>query len=514
MYSSSPRFWQIATLVPLTVSATLVSSGQSPAALSEQDSATWTFHHENVLGTSLQITVRADDQTAARIAEEAILASFDHDDASLSTWKADSEVSRWQRTFMEPIAISPELLEVLSGFDVWRNRTGGALDASVEVATRLWNDVTSAGRLPTAHDIAVAREAMQQPHWALDRRNRTATRLTDMPLALASFTKSYISSRAADAGLQAGATGVMLNVGGDIIVRGNLLQMVAIADPQSDSENAPGLGFVALQNRAIATSGLYRRGFSLGSAQSAPEFSHILDPRTAQPTTHVLSSTVIAKDAVTAGALATAFSVLSPEESQHLAASIPGVDYLLVLPSGEQIASPTWPEPVFQNVKFQKKTGSAPDVWNEAFELDIQLDLPRMDDARYRRPYVAVWVEDADHFPVRTIALWTEKPRWLSDLKQWYREDQIRSMAEGSDISRIVSSATRAPGHYSLKWDGKDNEGKPVKQGSYTICIEAAREHGGYDLQRQTIAFDGKAHQSELPAAKELGAVAFDYRKR
>ncbi len=478
MFHSSSRLWQIATLVPLTLSATLPLPAESPVAPGEQGSGTWTFHHENVLGTSLQITVRADGLAAAQTAEAAILASSDHDTAVLSTWKPDSEVSRWQQTRMQPVAVSPELFEVLSAFDGWRDRTGGALDASVEVATRLWQNATAAGRLPSEQEIAIGREAMRQPHWSLDRTQRTATRLTDVPLALASFTKSYVSSRAADAGLQAGASGVMLNVGGDVIVRGNLLQMAAITNPQNDSENTAALCFVTLQNRAIATSGSYRRGFSLDSTASVPQFSHLFDPRTAQPTTHVLSSTVIAKDAVTAGALATAFSVLSVSESQHLAASFPGVEYLLVLPGGEQIASRNWPEPVLQNVRYQKKAAPAADAWNQAFELDIQLNLPRIEDARYRRPYVAVWVEDADHFPIRTIALWTEKPRWLPDLKQWYREDQVRSMTEGTDISRIVSSATRAPGRYTLKWDGTANEGKPVKAGRYTVCIEAAREHG------------------------------------
>jgi hypothetical protein len=30
-----------------------------------------------------------------------------------------------------------------------------------------------------------------------------------------------------------------------------------------------------------------------------------------------------------------------------------------------------------------------------------------------------------------------------------------------------------------LKWDGKDNAGKLVNAGQYTVLVEAAREHGG-----------------------------------
>jgi hypothetical protein len=115
---------------------------------------------------------------------------------------------------------------------------------------------------------------------------------------------------------------------------------------------------------------------------------------------------------------------------------------------------------------------------------------------------------------VRTLALWFRKPRWLPDLRQWYRDDQMRSQAGRTDISQTVSSATRPAGSYTLKWDGKDNEGRPVKAGKYTICIEAAREHGGYDIQRQELNFDSKEQRVTLPAANELGAVTLDYHKR
>ena len=82
-----------------------------------------------------------------------------------------------------------------------------------------------------------------------------------------------------------------------------------------------------------------------------------------------------------------------------------------------------------------------------------------------RRPYVAVWIEDKDNFPVRTLALWYQKHRWLPDLRAWYRGDRMRAMAEGSEITPGVSSATRPAGKYTVKWDGKDNAGKLVKPG-------------------------------------------------
>ncbi|MDR3737727.1 MAG: DUF2271 domain-containing protein [Terracidiphilus sp.] len=525
--NDSSRFWKVAAFLPLAAAA-VSAPAQQPAFLltdtAQQETGIWTFHHEHILGTSLELSMRAANLADAERAEAAVLATFDRDDARLSTWRADSEVSRWAKTRFEPVAVSPELYDVLAAFDTWRQRTGGALDASVEAATRLWQSATAEGRVPTDHEIAVAVEAMQQPHWTLDPAHRTATRVSDVPLALASFTKSYVSSRAADAALGAGATGVMLNVGGDVIVRGNLTQLVAVANPQAASENAAALEHVVVRDRAVATSGSYRRGFELEQATraSAPQFSHLIDPRTAQPANHVLSSTVIARDAVTAGALATAFSILPVDESRTLAASTPDPDsdvqYLLVLASGEEIRSASWPQsPGFRAAAFRPSAAPATPaagLWNSAYELSIDLTLPRIDDFRFRRPYVAVWVEDENRNPVRTIALWTEKPRYISDLREWYRDDQRSSGMQGSDLWRTISSATRPPGNYTLSWDGRDNEGKLVKAGKYTICIEAAREHGSYDIERKELDLDSKPQLVSLPPGNELGAITIDYHKR
>ena len=77
-----------------------------------------------------------------------------------------------------------------------------------------------------------------------------------------------------------------------------------------------------------------------------------------------------------------------------------------------------------------------------------------------------------------------------------------------------MASATRPPGHYSLKWDGKDNEGKLVKAGKYTVVVETSREHGTYQIERHEMSFAGQAQQATLPGGKEMGAVTLEYRKR
>ncbi len=491
---------------------------QAQVPTQNAEAGTWTAHHENVLGTSLAMAVHAPSQAIAGRAEKAVLAEFDRQSKILSAWDKTSEFSRWQRTRNVPVPISVELYETLARFDVWQQRTHGLLNAGTESASVLWRNAALVGSAPQPAALAASVDAMRQRHWTLDSQARTATHLSETPLVLATFVKSRITSAAANAALREGADGIMLNVGGDIVTRGRTTQRVDIADPRADAENDIALDTVVLSDSAIATSGGYRRQMQVGNRKA----SHLIDPRTGRPAEGTASATVIAPDAETAGALATALAIASPNEAETLAHSFPGTEYLLVAKDGSLVRSKGWArnqEPALLPVAYRVTAGAKPPAvastsWNQNFELLVKVNLPRIDDPRYRRPYVAVWIEDENKYPVRTIALWFQKPRWLPDLKTWYRDDRIRNLSEGTDLTGTISSATRGPGSYTLKWDGKDNEGKLVKPGKYTICVEGAREHGGYGVVREEMDFSGKPQSVTLPEQPEIGAIGLDYRKR
>ena len=224
----------------------------------------------------------------------------------------------------------------------------------------------------------------------------------------------------------------VVNIGGDLVVRGALTEPVEIADPKADAENDPPIAEMMIRNRAVATSGDYRRGFEIGGRH----YSHIVDPRTGMPADEVISSTVVAPDAAEAGALATAFSVMKPAESRKLAQSLPGVEYLLVKKDGGRVASRGFAgilRPKSGILPFQAAVAGA---WDPAMELTIHVELASPFGFT-KRPYLAAWVEDGGGVAVRTLALWYRKERYLQELRAWYR----------SRSGPTVSSATRGPGN-------------------------------------------------------------------
>lgn len=491
----------------------LLSLNESVARRSQARTSWRTSQFENVLGTSLELKFAVASEPAAERAEAAALAEFDRVGKILSGYDSSSEFNRWMKTKGEAVRVSPELFDVLSLFEQWRGRTQGALDPAAQVVSQLWKNAAAQQRVPTSMELQAAVAEIQQPHYRLDAATQTATRLSDAPLILNSFAKSYIVNRAADAAMAAAKLdGIVVNSGGDLVVRGALAESVNITDPKADAENDEPLARVQVRNRAVATSGNYRRGVEINGHW----YSHLVDPRTAQPVDHVISATVVAPNATDAGALATSFCVLQPAESLKLAASIPGVECLLITKDGQRIESKGWRALETPMAKPEAVSAVAPAVqaWDQSMELVVNFELARIEDMRYRRPYVAVWIEDKDRFPVRTLALWYQKPRWLPDLKGWSKGDRLRSMAEGSDLASSVSSATRPPGKYTLKWDGKDNQGKLVKPGRYTVYIEAAREHGTYQLMRQDVDFNGAAKSFNLPGNTEVASASVEYKKK
>lgn len=147
----------------------------------------------------------------------------------------------------------------------------------------------------------------------------------------------------------------------------------------------------------------------------------------------------------------------------------------------------------------------------QAAEMDIGVEIPRLDVAEYHRPYVAIWIERGAREVVANLAVWYdvemangEGKEWLKDMRQWWRRTG-RSLDMPVDA---FTGATRAPGVHQLNFAiGKEPLGD-LPPGEYTLQIEASREVGGREML--SIPFTWPAQQVQQHSAQgesELGAV-------
>ena len=144
-----------------------------------------------------------------------------------------------------------------------------------------------------------------------------------------------------------------------------------------------------------------------------------------------------------------------------------------------------------------------------AAELNISVEIPRLDVAEYHRPYVAIWLEKPDQSHVANLAVWydlkmkdKEGEKWLKDMRQWWRKSG-RSLEMPVDG---ISAATRAVGTHQLSYKGSEAPLQSLPAGDYTLVVEAAREVGGRELLRVPFTWP-QASSASVQGSSELGAI-------
>ncbi|AKC87634.1 DUF2271 domain-containing protein [Pseudoxanthomonas suwonensis] len=147
-----------------------------------------------------------------------------------------------------------------------------------------------------------------------------------------------------------------------------------------------------------------------------------------------------------------------------------------------------------------------------AAELDINIEIPKLNVAEYHRPYVAIWIEGADQKVASNLAVWYQLKdtaeghgtKWLPDLRQWWRKSgrTLKVPVDG------VTGPTKPVGRHALSFSDAQPQLKDLAPGEYTLVVEAAREVGGRELVRIPFSWPAKAPQSgTAQGSSELGAV-------
>lgn len=155
--------------------------------------------------------------------------------------------------------------------------------------------------------------------------------------------------------------------------------------------------------------------------------------------------------------------------------------------------------------------GAAVGVPAMAADLNVTVEVPKLNVAEYHKPYVAIWIENpADSSAAGTLAVWYDAKnredngaKWLKDMRQWWRKAG-REMSFPADG---VSGATRAPGPQKLVFSGAKGALKSLKPGQYNLVVEAAREVGGHEAVRVPFTWGKPGKPATAKGSAELGAV-------
>lgn len=283
----------------------------------DTDSLTRYSYTEYHMGVDVRLVVYAPDKPTAERACAAAFERFAELDTIMSDYRPDSELMRLcAKAGGPPVAVSRDLFTVLQRAQEVAKKSDGAFDVTCGPLITLWRQARKTHVLPSAEEIAQAREHVGWRKVVLDSRKRTVRLLVPgMKLDLGGIGKGYADDCAQETLRRNGITRALVEAGGDIVVTdpppGEKGWKIQVAN----AAKAPQAPILLFSNRAISTSGDTEQFVEIGGKR----YSHIVDPRTGQALTDRIQVTITAPNGLTSDSLSKVVSVLGEEKGEPIA---------------------------------------------------------------------------------------------------------------------------------------------------------------------------------------------------
>ncbi|HLQ11942.1 MAG TPA: FAD:protein FMN transferase [Steroidobacteraceae bacterium] len=302
------------------------------ALLSPPARAEWVSRTEDgIMGTRIVVELWAEERAAGESAIDAVMQEMRHIDATMSTYKPDSEVSRVNALAARgPVKISAELFGLLSTALEYSRLTEGAFDITYASVGFMY-DFRARVR-PDEQQIAAALPAVNYHHLLLDRAAGTVRfSQAGVRIDLGGIAKGYAVDRSIEILQRRGIGHALVSAGGDSRIIGDRFGkpwIVGIRHPDRKDEVIARLPLI---DTAISTSGDYEHYFD----ENGVRYHHIIDPRTGHSASAVRSATVLAPTAIRTDGLSKTAFVLGAEAAIRIYEKLGDVDAVLVKPDGK-----------------------------------------------------------------------------------------------------------------------------------------------------------------------------------
>ncbi|OQW33896.1 MAG: hypothetical protein A4E19_19185 [Nitrospira sp. SG-bin1] len=289
------------------------------------------------MGTLVTVTAVAHDKSAS---ERAVQAAFDEIkrlEQLLSTWRADSELSRVNaEAGRQPVQVSSETFALVTRSLEIAQLTHGGLNIALGPAVDAWS-VTEGQHIPDKKELQRLRPLVDWTRIQVNTEDRTIyLPYKGMRIDIGGIGKGYAADRAVEEMKRAGATGGIVALSGDIKTFGALPERrgfpVGIRHPRQEGTL---IAVIDVRDEAISTAGDYERFFE----RDGVRYHHILDPHTLQPARACQSVTVLAKEGTLADGLDTGIFVLGPEQGMALVERLPHVEAIIIDNGGKMTVS-------------------------------------------------------------------------------------------------------------------------------------------------------------------------------
>jgi thiamine biosynthesis lipoprotein len=239
----------------------------------------------------------------------------------MSTYIPDSEISKFNQLSVNTWkSISEDFFTVLELSESFSLLTSGRFDITIGPLVDLWGFGAATDQDQKIPDRGLLEQTLDNVGWynlVLDKENRAIKKLKPININLSAIAKGYGVDKVAELLTSKNIDNYLVEIGGEVRARGlnkeNIPWRLGIEEPSLMQKSVQRV--VELTDQAIATSGDYRNYFE----ENGTRFSHTIDPTSGRPVKHNIASvSVIADNAATADALATALNVLGERAALEL----------------------------------------------------------------------------------------------------------------------------------------------------------------------------------------------------
>jgi len=304
----------------------------SPSALAPAVAGVCHEQSRVAMGTTATVRVCGSDLAELQQAVNDALDEVDRVDRLLSHYRESSPLSRLNREAARgPVAVEPELVDLLALCSRWSLDSEGAFDVTVGPLMKAWGFFRDEGRVPDERQLQAALAVVGYRHVVVDREHGTVR--FDRPgveLDLGGIGKGYAVDRVVEGLRRRGIASALVNLGGSSIYGlgsppGAAAWEVGVQDPSDPAREALR---VSLRNRALSVSGGYARSFE----KDGVTYAHVMDPRTGRPVQGVLSVAVLSAGATDGDALDNVFFVQGLERARVFLERLPATEVFFFLP--------------------------------------------------------------------------------------------------------------------------------------------------------------------------------------
>jgi len=265
----------------------------------------------NAQGTTYHITYLSDDNINHKTAIDSLLKVIDN---SMSTWDPNSIISRINNNDNDVVVDSYFSAVYNKSVEV-SDKTEGLFDITVGPLVNAWGFGFAKKEIMDRNKIDSLLQFVGYKMLKLEG-NKIIKTKPQIKLDFNAIAQGYSVDVLSNYLESKGINNYLVELGGELKAKGKKEKeewKVGIDKPVEKA--TPGSTFEAilkLNDKALATSGNYRKFY----VEGGQKFSHIINPKTGYPAKqNVLSATVIADDAITADAYATAFMIMGLQKS-------------------------------------------------------------------------------------------------------------------------------------------------------------------------------------------------------